>query len=102
MAVAEKERLNDHYAKALEVARRIRDGLENPVTSYQAPEPAEIRERFGLSQSEFADLIGVSLRTLQNWEQGHRQPTGPAAMLLRVADRHPEAILETQRALPIF
>jgi putative transcriptional regulator len=53
----------------------------------------EIRERLGLSQSAFAALLGVSNRTLQDWEQGRRQPTGAARSLLRVADRHPEALL---------
>ena len=52
-----------------------------------------IRERLGLSQSAFAALLGVSTRTLQDWEQGRRQPTGAARSLLRVADRHPEALL---------
>ena len=53
----------------------------------------EIRDRLGLSQSAFAALLGVSTRTLQDWEQGRRQPTGAARALLRVADRHPEALL---------
>jgi putative transcriptional regulator len=52
-----------------------------------------IRERMGLSQSAFAALLGVSTRTLQDWEQGRRAPTGPARALLRVADRHPRALL---------
>jgi putative transcriptional regulator len=52
-----------------------------------------IRERMGLSQSAFAALLGVSTRTLQDWEQGRRTPTGPARALLRVADRHPRALL---------
>ena len=52
-----------------------------------------IRERMGLSQSAFAGLLGVSVRTLQEWEQGRRNPKGPAQALLRVADRHPEALL---------
>lgn len=52
-----------------------------------------IRERMELSQSAFAALLGVSLRTLQDWEQGRRKPTGPAYALLRVATRHPEALI---------
>ncbi len=52
-----------------------------------------IRERLGLSQSAFAALLGVSTRTLRDWEQGRHQPTGAARSLLRVADRHPEALL---------
>ena len=52
-----------------------------------------IREKMDLSQSAFAGLLGVSVRTLQEWEQGRRVPKGPAQALLRVADRHPEALL---------
>ena len=48
-----------------------------------------IRERTTLSQSEFASLIGVSVKTLQNWEQGRRRPTGPAAALLRIIAHAP-------------
>jgi putative transcriptional regulator len=48
-----------------------------------------IRERTSLSQSEFADLIGVSVKTLQNWEQDRRHPTGPAAALLRIIEHDP-------------
>ena len=48
-----------------------------------------IRERTSLSQSEFATLIGVSVKTLQNWEQDRRRPTGPAATLLRIIAHEP-------------
>jgi putative transcriptional regulator len=48
-----------------------------------------IRERTSLSQSEFAHLIGVSVKTIQNWEQNRRRPTGPAAALLSIIDRDP-------------
>ena len=57
------------------------------------PNVKAIREKIGLSQSAFAGLLGVSVRTLQEWEQGRRTPKGPAQALLRVADRHPEALL---------
>lgn len=56
------------------------------------PEVRAVREKSGLSQSAFAALMGVSSRTLQDWEQGRRRPTGPARSLLRIADRHPEAL----------
>ncbi|MEO5329136.1 MAG: helix-turn-helix domain-containing protein [Magnetococcus sp. THC-1_WYH] len=57
------------------------------------PDAHSLRERMGLSQSAFAGLLGVSIRTLQDWEQGRRVPSGPAASLLRIADRHPEALI---------
>jgi putative transcriptional regulator len=59
--------------------------------------PAAIRARFGLSQAEFADLLNIHVRTLQQWEQGRRHPTGPALTLLRVVAEHPDAFgLEEQ------
>lgn len=56
----------------------------------------DARAKAGLSQSEFAALLGVSARTLQEWEQGRRQPTGAARTLLRVAAAHPQVLLELQ------
>lgn len=53
-----------------------------------------IRARLKLSQSEFALMIGVSVSTLQNWEQGRRTPEGPARALLKVVEQKPEAVLE--------
>ncbi len=64
-------------------------------TMIETPDVAEIREEYGLSQSKFAALLGISVRTLQNWEQGRRTPQGPAQVLLRVAARHPEAVLDS-------
>jgi putative transcriptional regulator len=58
------------------------------------PDVAAIREKYGLSQGKFAALLGISVRTLQNWEQGHRRPRGPARVLLHVAAQHPEALLD--------
>jgi putative transcriptional regulator len=55
---------------------------------------AGVRERLGLSQQELADLLGISRRTLENWEQGRREPTGAAKVLLRVAAANPEAVLK--------
>jgi putative transcriptional regulator len=55
---------------------------------------AAVRARLGLSQTQFARAMGISLDTLQNWEQGRRKPTGPAKVLLKVAAKHPEVVLE--------
>ncbi len=56
--------------------------------------PQVIRKKLNLSQSAFAGLMGVSLRTVQDWEQGRRQPSGPAKSLLRIAEQHPEVFRE--------
>lgn len=63
-------------------------------TGSHAANVADIRGRLGLSQQELADLLGISCRTLENWEQGRRAPTGAAKVLLLVAGRHPEVVLE--------
>ncbi len=55
---------------------------------------AKTRGKLGLSQSKFASLLGISQDTLQNWEQGRREPTGPAKVLLRIASKHPRVLLE--------
>jgi putative transcriptional regulator len=65
--------------------------------TFEEPDVVAIREGYGLSQDRFAALLGISVRTLQNWEQGRRQPHGPARVLLRVAARHPEAVLDAVR-----
>ncbi len=57
------------------------------------PDVAALRERFKLSQAKFAALLGISVGTLQNWEQKRRRPEGPAKVLLRVAALHPDALL---------
>jgi len=56
--------------------------------------PQDIRKQLGLSQEAFAGLIGVSPRTLQDWEQGRRKPQGPAKALLRIVEKHPEVLLD--------
>ena len=58
--------------------------------------PQVIRARLNLSQAAFAGLMGVSLRTVQDWEQGRRKPSGPAEALLRIAEQKPEVFLQLQ------
>lgn len=62
-----------------------------------APDVKAIREGYGLSQSEFAALLGVSVVTLRGWEQGRRAPVGAARLLLQIAVRHPRAVREVLR-----
>lgn len=63
------------------------------------PDVAALRARFRLSQSKFASLLGISVGTLQNWEQRRREPEGPARVLLRVAAAHPEVLLKVTQPL---
>ena len=65
------------------------------VHSLRAPSsPKVIRAKLKLSQSAFAGLMGVSLRTVQDWEQGRRKPSGPAVALLRIAEQKPEVFMQ--------
>ena len=73
----------------LESVRQMRRGEVARITKVKLPAAAEARMRIGLSQQEFAELLGVSPRTIQDWEQGRREPTGAARMLLKVAVKHP-------------
>jgi putative transcriptional regulator len=72
--------------------REIKAGNHGRVVNI--PDVGAIREKTGLSQSRFAVLLGVSVRTLQDWEQGRRAPSGAARTLLMIADRNPRALLE--------
>jgi putative transcriptional regulator len=76
----------------LEGLRQLKRGEIGRVVS--VPSVTAIRERTGLSQSQFAVLLGVSVRTLQEWELGRRAPSGAARTLLMVAAKNPQALLE--------
>jgi putative transcriptional regulator len=76
----------------LDGLREIKSGEYGRVIN--VPDVASIRTKTGLSQARFAVLLGVSVRTLQDWEQGRRAPSGAARTLLMVADRNPHALLE--------
>jgi putative transcriptional regulator len=83
------------------VGREILDGLREIKRGeygrvINVPDVAKIREKTGPSQSRFASLLGVSMRTLQDWEQGRRAPSGAARTLLLVADKNPRALLEAE------
>ena len=81
------------------VAREILDGLRELKRGetgrvVNVPSVTDIRERTGLSQAKFATLLGVSVRTLQDWEQCRRAPSGAARTLLMVAAKNPRALLD--------
>ena len=82
----------DIGTEILEGLRELKRGEYGRVIN--VPDVAQIREKTGLSQAGFADLLGVSVRTLQDWEQGRRAPSGAARTLLLVADRNPRALLD--------
>jgi putative transcriptional regulator len=74
------------------------EGKASRVFEYPDTNVKTVRERIGLSQSQFARMIRVSVKTLQNWEQKRRSPTGPAAALLHIVAREPQVALRTLHA----
>jgi putative transcriptional regulator len=76
----------------LEGIRQIKKGEHGRIIN--VPSVASVREKTGLSQSKFAELLGVSVRTLQEWEQGRRAPSGAARTLLMIAAKNPHVLLD--------
>jgi putative transcriptional regulator len=100
--------LFDHLVESVKEMKAIQAGRRKPsrvtraedVLNDETPDVAALRAHFKLSQAKFAALLGISVDTLQNWEQHRRQPEGPAKVLLRVAAAHPEALLSVTRQSP--
>ena len=90
-------KLFEQLVESIQQADLIMKGKMQPgrVTEFPLMEVQAIRAKTGLSQSGFAQVLGVSRRTLENWEQGRRNPTGPARTLLRIVDADPEGVLRT-------
>jgi putative transcriptional regulator len=88
--------LFDQLHKSMKEAIAIAKGeiQASRVFTVEAPDVKAVREKTGLSQSLFASMIGVKVKTLQNWEQQRRSPTGAAAALLTIFDREPETAMK--------
>ncbi len=95
------EALFDELLESVREGGAILRGEAKPARSFavHGPDVKRIREGYELTQSEFATLLGISVRTLQNWEQGRRTPHGAARVLLQVAEKHPEAVWDVVRPL---
>ena len=89
-----KKELFDDLVTSIKQAGKIRRGESKASRTFvfQPEDVRQIREKLQKSQSEFARMIGVSVATLQNWEQGRRQPDGPARALLVVASKAPRVV----------
>ena len=90
----------DDLVKSIKQAGKIRRGemKASRIVEFAPADIKEIRNQLHKSQSEFAMMIGVSLSTLQNWEQGRRKPEGPARALLKIAASNPKALEEALSA----
>jgi len=81
----------------LKEIKKFKAGTGHQLVKRELKDPSsakEIRDKLELSQDAFASLMGVSTRTIQDWEQGRREPQGPAKSLLRVAEQHPEVFVD--------
>ncbi len=96
-----RKELFEELVESVTEAKAIAKGRMKPSRVFTAdeilhgqhPDVATLRKHFKLSQTKFAALLGISVDTLQNWEQKRRTPDGPAKVLLRIAATHPEALL---------
>jgi putative transcriptional regulator len=100
--------LFDELVESVKEMKAIQSGKRKParvtrsedIVRNGTPDVATLRASFQLSQPKFAALLGISVDTLQNWEQNRRQPDGPAKVLLRVAATHPEVLLDVAQQTP--
>jgi len=95
-----KEELFAELVESVREGDAIMRGEKEPSRTFvvTGPDVKSIREQYKLSQRQFASLLGISVKTLQNWEQGRRSPRGPARVLLQVAAKHPEAVWDVVRS----
>jgi putative transcriptional regulator len=91
-----KKELFDELLKSVKQGGAIMRRTMKPTRTFTFAESEvkKIRDRYGLSQDKFAILMGISTATLRNWEQGRRKPEGPARVLLQVAAKHPDVLLD--------
>lgn len=97
-----KKALFDELLESVREGAEVLRGKRKPSRSFDVGEldVRQVRDDFGLSQSKFAALMGISVSTLRNWEQGRRRPEGSARVLLQVVARHPEAVLDAVAGAP--
>jgi len=92
-----KKELFEELLESVKQAKAIERGELKPSRIFHVDPTNTVvktRGKLGLSQSKFATLLGISQDTLQNWEQGRREPSGPAKVLLKIASKHPRVLLE--------
>ena len=99
MVMNEKELIDrdsnrDVWQETLDAVRSIKTGKVGHVETVQLLPVVEARQKAGLSQSRFAELLGISVRTLQDWEQGRRKPSRAAMSLIQIAKQRPDVLRE--------
>ncbi len=94
-----KNQMFDELVASIREGGTILRGERAPSRAFSVdgPDVKRLRAHYQLSQNEFAALLGISVKTLRNWEQGRRTPEGPARVLLQVAANHPDAVWDVVR-----
>ena len=95
----ERDAKRDLGAELLQSIREMKAGKGKVVAKIEVPPVVMARMKSGLSQSEFSGLLGVSVRTLQDWEQGRRQPSGAARTLITIAEQQPKVLRQVVKAM---
>jgi len=90
----ERDANRDVWQETLDAVRNIKAGNVGHIETVELPAVVEARQKAGLSQSRFAELLGVSVRTLQDWEQGRRKPSRAAMSLIQIAKQRPDVLHE--------
>ncbi|WP_428354447.1 helix-turn-helix domain-containing protein [Methyloprofundus sp.] len=90
----ERDSNRDVWQETLDSVRSIKAGKVGHVETVQLLPVVEARQKAGLSQSRFAELLGISVRTLQDWEQGRRKPSRAAMSLIQIAKQRPDVLRE--------
>jgi len=90
----ERDSNRDVWQETLDAVRSIKAGKVGHVETVQLLPVVEARQKTGLSQSRFAELLGISVRTLQDWEQGRRKPSRAAMSLIQIAKQRPDVLRE--------
>lgn len=90
----ERDLKRDVWQEALDSVRSIKAGKVGAVHTVELSPVVEARKNVGLSQAKFAEIMGVSVRTLQDWEQGRRRPSRAAASLIQIAKQRPDVLRE--------
>jgi putative transcriptional regulator len=90
----ERDSNRDVWQETLNAVRSIKTGKVGHVETVQLLPVVEARQKAGLSQSRFAELLGISVRTLQDWEQGRRKPSRAAMSLIQIAKQRPDVLRE--------
>jgi putative transcriptional regulator len=93
-ALDEHERERNVWQEVLDAVSEIKSGAGKRYKLEPKTAAARARLKLGLTQTQFAQVLGVSKRTLEHWEQGRREPSGAAKTLLKIAESHPEILKE--------